>query len=85
MGTGSARAGIPPERFTIVPGAVDADRFRFRPPKNNGQGRAARIAPPTLLYHGRVDRRKGALDLLAAVATMHTDVRVVMSGIGPDF
>jgi len=33
----------------------------------------------------RVDRRKGALDLLDAVATMHTDVRVVMSGIGPDF
>ncbi len=120
------RFGTPPERFTIIPGAVDADRFRFGPPQDRrgrlahgSPGRrdrdrrqrgsletslagdspgvapasdsredtppSARAAPPTLLYHGRVDRRKGALDLIDAIADMDTDVRVVMSGIGPDF
>jgi glycosyltransferase involved in cell wall biosynthesis len=70
------RFGTSPTRFTIVPGAVDAERFALRASPATDR--------PTLLYHGRVDRRKGALDLLDAVARMDTGVRVVMSGIGPD-
>jgi glycogen synthase len=36
-----------------------------------------------LLYHGRVDRRKGILDLLAALPAV-PGARLTVSGIGPD-
>jgi glycosyltransferase involved in cell wall biosynthesis len=58
--------GTPPERFTIVPGAVDVTRFR--PRDGWAPGALADPAEPRLLYHGRVDRRKGALDLVDAFA-----------------
>ena len=75
-------------RFTIVPGAVDATRFVPREGLQLGDLRDPNH--PTLLYHGRVDRRKGALDLLDAVAILvqnpkWSGLRVVYSGIGPDF
>ena len=82
--------GTPPERFTIVPGAVDAARFRPR----DGYVAGGWIDPaqPVLLYHGRVDRRKGALDLLEAFALLRNErkhpaagrARLLYSGIGPD-
>jgi glycosyltransferase involved in cell wall biosynthesis len=68
--------GSDPERFTIVPGATDPRRFT---PAERPLG--ALREPPVLLFHGRVDRRKGVLDLLAALPE---DVRLVVSGIGPD-
>ena len=74
------RLGTDPARFTIVPGAVDTTRFTpdaSRPP----------AIPPVLLYHGRVDARKGVLDMLHALKILHDDgeaFRLVISGIGPD-
>ena len=73
------RHGVDASRFTLVPGATDAERF-------------ARVDvtpsdPPVLLYHGRVDRRKGVLDLLEAVRLLRdggTAVHLLVSGIGPD-
>ncbi len=79
----SERLGTPPERFTIVPGAVDTERFR---PADEGRVGAAG-SPVRLLYHGRVDRRKGALDFLDALAILRTrnvPFRAIVSGIGPD-
>ncbi|WP_410813849.1 glycosyltransferase family 4 protein [Micromonospora sp. 067-2] len=77
----SARHGIDPSRFTVVPGATDAERFApARPLGRIGE-------PVVLLYHGRVDARKGVLDLLDAVAGLRAQgvpVRLVISGIGPD-
>ena len=73
------RLGTAPGRFTIVPGAVDVRRFT---PVAGGH------AVPVLLYHGRVDARKGILDLLDAAAVLAEDglaFRLVISGIGPDF
>lgn len=64
--------GTDPSRFTVVPGATDTTAFHPGPP---------RTGPPVLLFHGRVDRRKGVLDLLAALPE---DARLVVSGIGPD-
>jgi glycogen(starch) synthase len=66
--------GTDPARFRIVPGATDPTRF-------TPSGRTGLQDPPVLLFHGRVDRRKGVLDLLEALPD---GVRLVVSGIGPD-
>ncbi len=77
--------GTPMDRFVIVPGAVDTGRFR--PRDGWAPGEFADPACPTLLYHGRVDRRKGALDMLDALAPLAAQgraFRLLVSGIGPD-
>lgn len=75
------RLGTDPARFTIVPGAVDTARFTpaDAPPPDGS---------PVLLYHGRVDARKGVLDLLDAARQLRDwDVpyRLLVSGIGPSY
>jgi glycosyltransferase involved in cell wall biosynthesis len=70
------RLGTPMERFTIVPGAVDTTRFT---PGGLGEGSEVRI-----LYHGRVDRRKGVLDFVEAARSLQGSWRATISGIGPD-
>ena len=70
------RLGTPMDRFTIVPGAVDTDRFT--------PGAARADGPVRLFYHGRVDRRKGVLDMLHALVTVDGDWTCTISGIGPD-
>ncbi len=67
---------VDPALFTIVPGATDTTRFT---PAALPLG--ALSDPPVLLFHGRVDRRKGVLDLLDALPD---GVRLLVSGIGPD-
>ncbi|RZT85701.1 glycosyltransferase involved in cell wall biosynthesis [Pseudonocardia sediminis] len=67
-------------RFAVIPGATDADRFFPAGPPG------AVSDPAVLLYHGRIDARKGVLDLLDAVSSLleHRRVRLLVSGIGPD-
>ena len=75
----TGRLGTDPARFTIVPGAVDTSRFT--PGARDGE-------PPVILYHGRVDARKGVLDLMAAAKALLDGgdrFRMVVSGIGPTF
>jgi glycogen synthase len=75
--------GTPLERFTIIPGAINEERFR--PRENRLLGEIG--TPPTLLYHGRVDRRKGVLELIESSEQLRAagrDFRLVISGIGPD-
>jgi glycosyltransferase involved in cell wall biosynthesis len=77
------RLHVPRDRFTIVPGAVDTSRFR--PAPGYAPGRAA--DPVRLLYHGRVDRRKGSLDFMEALALLRgqgVPFAATVSGIGPD-
>jgi glycosyltransferase involved in cell wall biosynthesis len=78
------RLGSDPTRFTIVPGAVDTARFtpgaRFRAEREDEE-------PVRLLYHGRVDRRKGVLDFLDALERLWeagVPFDATISGIGPD-
>ena len=74
------RLGTDPARFTIVPGAVDTTRFT--------PGPALPDTPPVMLYHGRVDARKGVLDLLDAARQLRETgdgFRLLISGIGPTF
>ena len=70
------RLGTPLDRFTIVPGAVDTDRFT--PAGLTADG------PTKILYHGRVDRRKGVLDFLQSLTAVAGDWQATVSGIGPD-
>lgn len=71
------RLGTPLDRFTVVPGAVDTDRFTPAAAREPG--------PIRLLYHGRVDRRKGVLDFLDALALLpDSGWTATVSGIGPD-
>ena len=80
----TARLGTDPARFTIVPGAVDTERFTPNP----GPHLSAGGLVPTLLYHGRVDVRKGVLDMLEALAPLAREgvpFRLLISGIGPTF
>ena len=73
------RLGTDPGCLTIVPGAVETDRFT---PAARPEGTA-----PMLLYHGRIDARKGALDLLDAARLLADEgaaFSLVYSGIGPD-
>jgi glycosyltransferase involved in cell wall biosynthesis len=77
------RLGTARERFTVVPGAVDTGTFR--PAEDWSPGRAH--DPVRLLYHGRVDRRKGVLDMLDALDLLRgrgTPFACTVSGIGPD-
>ena len=79
------RLGTPLERFTVVPGAVNVERFQPEP--GRAVGDVSDPESPVLLYHGRVDRRKGVLDLLEAVRLLRDRgraVRLAVSGIGPD-
>ena len=83
VGEVSDRLGTSRERFTIVPGAVDTGRFF--PADRSRIGDAPK--PIRLLYHGRIDRRKGALDFvdaLAALRARRVPFTATMSGIGPD-
>ncbi len=74
------RLGTDRARFTIVPGAVDTSRFTPGPPPPDD--------PPVMLYHGRVDARKGVLDLLEAARRLREGgdrFRLLISGIGPTY
>ncbi len=77
------RLGVARARFTIVPGAVDVARFAPEPGRRPGDA----ADPIRLLYHGRVDRRKGALDFVEALALLRdrsVPFEATVSGIGPD-
>ncbi len=79
----TGRLGTDPARFTIVPGAVETERFT---PDGVGTG-PGNDDVPVLLYHGRVDRRKGVFDMIDALRRLDGEgvrFRLVLSGIGPD-
>jgi len=70
------RLGTAMERFTYIPGAVDTRRFK--------PGTLGANAPQRILYHGRVDRRKGVLDFIHACDRLSGEWSATISGIGPD-
>ncbi|MGB3739706.1 MAG: glycosyltransferase family 4 protein [Pontixanthobacter sp.] len=70
------RLGNAMDRFTYVPGAVDTERFHPASAMPSGE--------TSILYHGRVDRRKGVLDFIEAANGLTGEWRATISGIGPD-
>ena len=85
--------GTDPARFTIVPGATNVDDFTPRSEAHpNLIDRIVHLGalrkPARLLYHGRVDARKGSLDFIRCGARLIEegyDLMLIVSGIGPDF
>jgi glycosyltransferase involved in cell wall biosynthesis len=80
--------GVSPDRVDIVRNGVDPDQFRLR---DRGEARAALGESPDVrivLYVGRIEREKGALDLVRAFArTRHRlapRAKLVMVGDGSD-
>jgi glycogen(starch) synthase len=74
---------VPVSRFAIVPGATDTERFHPRADRDLG----TLSTDPVLLYHGRVDRRKGVMELIEAFDRLRFSrptLRLIVSGIGPD-
>ena len=75
--------GTAPERFTIIPGATNTELFQ---PRTTELGQLR--TPARLLYHGRVDSRKGSLDFIhcgKALLDAGFAIRLIVSGIGPDY
>ncbi|CAH1000437.1 Glycogen synthase [Neolewinella maritima] len=75
--------GTAPRRFTVIPGATNTDLFQ---PRSAEPGTLR--SPARLLYHGRVDQRKGSLDFIRCgkrLVDEGFDLRLIVSGIGPDF
>ena len=76
------------ERCTLIGGATDTGAFTPGPDdRHAGELDRDGDGVTTLLFHGRVDRRKGVLDLLHALAVLREEgraVRLIVSGIGPD-
>ena len=82
-----AHHGTDPGRFTLLGGATDTTAFTPADDTAAGSLDGDGDGVTTLLFHGRVDRRKGVLDLLHALAALRAQgrpVRLVVSGIGPD-
>jgi glycosyltransferase involved in cell wall biosynthesis len=68
------------DRLRVIPGATDLRRFHPREGFDPG-GPVNR-----LLYHGRVDRRKGVFELVDAFVSTEAAaaLELIVSGIGPD-
>jgi len=91
--------GTPAEQFAVVPNGVDVDRFadarrRFAatqdaPPSPDGtgaRGERASDRPPSVVFVGRLEPRKGVLVLARAYRRLlrtHPDVHLTVIGDGP--
>jgi phosphatidyl-myo-inositol alpha-mannosyltransferase len=75
--------GVPLSRFTIVPNGVDAPRFADAEPFEDLRADAR----PTLLFVGRLEKRKGLEPLIRAftlLKTTHPSARLLVVGDGPE-
>lgn len=77
-------------QLCVVRGATDPSLFRPLPAQHRARLRRRYQIPreaQVVLYHGRLDRRKGIVDLVGAVARLKEENRriwFVLSGVGPD-
>ena len=73
---------------TVLPGAVDTKRFRRNESARGAWRARLDIADDVkaVVFHGRLDNRKGVRELLESFATLESPTRTVLlvAGIGPD-
>jgi phosphatidyl-myo-inositol alpha-mannosyltransferase len=77
--------GVAPERFRVVPNGVEVARFQGAAPLE----RLVDPTRPTLLFVGRLERRKGLEPLVRAFVRLRADrqrpgLRLVVVGEGPE-
>jgi phosphatidyl-myo-inositol alpha-mannosyltransferase len=75
--------GVPRGRFTIVPNGVEVARFADATPLAN----VADPSRPTLLFVGRLEPRKGLVNLVKAFTLLksrHPDLRLLVVGEGSE-
>ena len=79
----AAALQVPPSRFVVVPNGVDVARFVDASPLPSVHDPSR----PTLLFVGRLERRKGLEPLVRAFTRLKTerpDLRLVVVGEGPE-
>lgn len=72
--------GLDERAFVVIPNAVDVARFADAEPISGAM-------PPTLLFVGRLERRKGLEQLIRALIILKSerpDVRLLVVGEGPE-
>ncbi|HZL07910.1 MAG TPA: glycosyltransferase family 4 protein [Candidatus Dormibacteraeota bacterium] len=74
-------AGLTDEPITIIPNGIDLEKYQHLTPlKKTGNTK-------TILYIGRLERRKGVQYLLKAysqLAQNNTDIKLIIAGDGPE-
>ncbi len=79
----AAALGVPPTSFRLIPNGVDVARFAGAVPFDELRDPAR----PTLLFVGRLERRKGLEPLVRAFTRLKTDrpeLRLLVVGDGPE-
>jgi len=72
--------GLTDEPITIIPNGIDLKKYQQRP-------KLVKDGPKTILYIGRLERRKGVKYLLHAYSLLvqdDPDVNLIIAGAGPD-
>jgi glycosyltransferase involved in cell wall biosynthesis len=77
----AAELGVPRERIAVVPNGVDRERFH---PRDRAAARKqlGLAAGRLVVYVGRLEERKGVLDLMAAFERLPNDVSLALVGDG---
>jgi len=73
-------AGLTDQPITIIPNGIDLDKYKALKPKTKHQAK-------TILYVGRLERRKGVKYLLQAYALLaksQQGVKLIIAGDGPE-
>jgi len=68
------------QHITIIPNGIDTKKYKWVTPRPVAD-------PPTILYIGRLERRKGAKFLLQAFQLLtqdNPDIKLIIAGDGPD-
>lgn len=74
--------GMTDKSISIIPNGIDLTKYKQTPKKTT-----ASVQAKTILYIGRLERRKGAKYLLQAfrvLAQTNPDVKLIIAGDGPD-
>jgi len=73
-------ANMTEQPITIIPNGIDIKKYR-------GTGAKVKADPETILFVGRLERRKGVQYLLRAygqIAQDHPDIKLIIAGDGPE-
>jgi len=68
----------------VIYNGIDTDRFSPRPPDQSWRASVTGGSAPVILWVGRLERWKGTIDGLRAVALLGCPAHLVIAGAGPE-